>query len=280
MRAERARHWGVVWVLAWGMLALGAGAQEHSPRDRLHVVEPIAGGEADLDAEIRVGREVAARILARHPLSERERHQRYVNLVGSALAAHGQRSELDYYFGVIESEEVNAYAAPGGYIFITSGALNLMRDEAELAGVLAHEIAHVNERHVVEALDIRAADDTAFGGLARFFGGASEAARVVFSQAVDQAMTVLFEEGLRHEDELEADREGVVLATRTGYDPQGLHRFLERLSQVEPSERETVSRTHPEAGERLAHLNGFLEEQNLLRLDRPTFTERFAAYVD
>lgn len=284
----RGRGWllglaGTLLVTGFPPVAVADGEEESPPaRERLHVLAEDTRTEADLQAEIRVGREVAARILARHALVEDDELQEYVALVGTALAAHGSRSDLQWHFGVIDSEEVNAYASPGGYVFVTLGALERMEDEAELAGVLAHEIGHVNRRHIVDALDIRAPEDSPMAGITRFFGGATEAARVAFSQAVDQAMEVLFEEGLEREDELESDEYGLILATRTGYDPQGLPRFLERLAELEDDERDpvdTVSDTHPPASERLEALRQVMEQQGVAELDQPRREERFARHM-
>ncbi len=273
---------GFLALCLMGVLAPAAAEEESSPRDRLHMLAEDPRTEADLQAEIRVGREVAARILARDPLVEDPELQRYVNLVGSAVAAHGDRSELSWYFAVTDSDEVNAYAAPGGYVFVTRGALKEMRDEAELAGVLAHEIAHITRRHIVDALDIRAPEDSPLAGITRFFGGATEVARVAFSEAVDQVMDVLFEDGLRREDELDADHHGLMLAVRTGYDPAGLPRYLARLAEFEEDDKdavETVARTHPPASERLEALERLMEEQGIDGLEQPAREERFARHV-
>lgn len=264
------------------LLAAEEDDDSSSARERLHMLAEDVRTEADLQAEIRVGREVAARILARHALVEDEALQEYVALVGTALAAYGSRSDLQWHFGVIDSDEVNAYASPGGYVFVTRGALERMEDEAELAGVLAHEIGHVNRRHIVEALDIRAPEDSPMAGITRFFGGATEAARVAFSQAVDQAMEVLFEDGLEREDELEADEYGLILATRAGYDPRGLARFMGRLAELEEAGQdpvETVSDTHPPAAERLSALETLLERRGIADLEQTRREERFARHI-
>lgn len=257
-------------------------ASPDSGRARLHQVQPVKAAEANERAEIRVGRQVAARILARQPLHPDESLQRYVNLVGTAIALHGDRPDLDFHFGVIESEQVNAYAAPGGYVFVTDAALALMENEAELAGVLAHEIAHVNRRHIVEALEIRAPESSPMAGLTRFFGGASEVAQVFFSQAVDEVVDVLFERGLQREDEFDADRHGVQLAGHAGYRTDGLGRFLERLAgEVSAEATETLSETHPPASDRLERLHEILEEaaSDSSTSQAKVFEQRFRRHV-
>ena len=104
------------------------------------------------DDEAKIGREVAANLAARYGLVDDPVKVLYVNLVGRAVVKHCDRSNIPYRFGILRTAEINALAAPGGYIFITEGLLNQLKDESELAGVLAHEITHVVERHVVKAI--------------------------------------------------------------------------------------------------------------------------------
>ncbi|MCP1727821.1 putative Zn-dependent protease [Natronospira proteinivora] len=267
-------------LLCLSLLAPQWLAAEHPARARLHQIQPVQAAEANERAEIRVGREVAARILARHELHPDAELQRYVNLVGRGLSMHGERPALDFYFAVLDSEQINAYAAPGGYVFVTAGALALMEDEAELVGVLAHEIAHVDARHIVNALGIRAPESSPMAGLTRFFGGAGEAAQVFFSQTVEQVVEVLFEEGLQRDDEFQADAMAVRLAARAGYDPQGLSRFLERMSEKDNGRAlDEVSSTHPAASERLSRLSRQLDEEGLSEADRQRRAARFQRHV-
>lgn len=273
---------GLAVGLALVLLPFGAVAQpEDSPRARLHQVQPAEAAEANERAEIRVGRQVAARILSRHELHPDRDLQRYVNLVGTWLALHGERPDLTFHFAVIQSDQVNAYAAPGGYIFVTSAAMDVMEDEVELAGVLAHEIAHVNRRHIVEALDIRAPESSPMAGLTRFFGGASDVAQVFFTQAVDEVVAVLFEQGLQREDEFDADRHGVRLAASAGYPATGLSQFLARLD-AEEAATEALSETHPPSGERVERMQTVLEEvaSEADRTQDPEYVRRFQRHVE
>ncbi|WP_428623529.1 M48 family metalloprotease, partial [Sedimenticola sp.] len=128
---------------------------------------------ADVEAEIKVGREIAARILGRFGVLEDARLTRYVNLVGKSVALNASRPEIEFRFAILDTQSVNAYAAPGGYIFVTKGALDLMQDEAELAGVLAHEIAHVTEKHIVDELRIRGESKSSSAGIAALIGGST-----------------------------------------------------------------------------------------------------------
>ena len=101
----------------------------------------------DEAGEVEIGQGVAANLLGAAPLVNDEALQAYVNQLGWWLAQQTERRDLNWRFGVLDTDSVNAFAAPGGYVFITKGLLLNMRSEAELAGVLAHEISHVLQRH-------------------------------------------------------------------------------------------------------------------------------------
>lgn len=208
---------------------------------------------ADVVAELRFGREIAARLLRHFPLYEDAALTRYVTLLGQSITRHGGRPELQYRFAVLDSDEVNAYAAPGGYIFVTRAAVAAAGDEAELAAVLAHEIAHVERRHIVEALHIRARDDGAHAGLALLLGGAGDSARIAFGQAVDRAVEILLSEGLQQADEFDADHGAAVLLSYAGYPATALARYLARLAPAEATTT-ALHRTHPPLAARMAAL--------------------------
>jgi predicted Zn-dependent protease len=194
-----------------------------------------------------------------------------VALVGHRLAANCGRPELSFAFAVIESEEINAFATAGGYIFITSGAMGQMVDEAELAGVLGHEIGHVNARHMVKALDIRGADRSTGAGLASLVGGATASVRGALQQSLAQATDMLFRKGYKAAEELEADETGLLLAALSGYDAEGLGRFLQRVGSFEPGS--AASATHPLHGERLKAL---IAGQRALKLTDRAASRRHA----
>lgn len=270
-------------LLAGALLALVPGPAAGAPVDaRARLSDKSVSAEdlrADVQAEIRFGREVAARILARHPLTEDSDLLRYVNLVGRAVAERGGRPELTYRFGVLETDQVNAFAAPGGYVFVTRGALARMANEAELAGVLAHEIVHVNRKHIVDELGIRAEEGSAVAGFARFLGGAGEATRQAFSQTVERAVDILFEAGRKRADELEADRLGATLLAVAGYRPTALADYLERVADAPSAATEDRRRTHPGFGDRLAELEKVVAEEGLAEQGGKLKQERFARHL-
>ena len=232
--------------------------------------------EEDVTAEIEFGREVAARIIGRYGLYQNTVVTKYVNLVGKVVAMNANRPELEFRFGVLNTDQVNAYAAPGGYVFVTRGALGKMQDEAELATVLAHEVAHIAQRHVVKELNIKGADGSAASGLARLIGGGTDSARVAFSQTVDKALDILFKDGYKREDEVQADQNAVILAATAGYDPGGLVRYFTRLNIAKGKQTEILDKTHPAYGERITALTAVISSEGVKGDSLKNEKERFA----
>ena len=255
-----------------------AGAEEQQWRQR-------ASSEAsdivmdDITEEVRFGREVAARMLGRYGLYTNDEITRYITLVGRTIAQNTNRPELTFHFAVLNTAEINAYAAPGGYVFITKGALEKVRDEAELAGILAHEINHINEKHVVKELNIRATEDSAMSGLARLIGGSTETARLAFNQAVDKAMDILFATGYKQEDEVQADTGTVTLCAVTGYDPAGLVRYLERISAIKEKNTKVLDKTHPAYQTRIALIRETMAKEGIDPAQYASSKDRFQLQI-
>lgn len=270
----------LIALIATTTLGIGAPHAAQEFRQRLSGVSAdIATLSRDLQAEVEFGRNLASLILGRHPLKSSAEQQRYINLVGRSLAMHGERQEIDYHFAIIDSDQVNAYAAPGGYIFVTSSAIDMMQDEAELAGVLAHEIAHVNRRHIVRELNIRGEGGGIESGLAHLLGGVGDSGRIAFNQALEKAVELLFDSGLKKEDEYEADRMGTLLLTQTGYDPMALRRYLQRIKQSQGEKTAVLNNTHPGFGERLFQLDRLIDGERLATLNAPDLRQRFQQHT-
>lgn len=248
-------------VCAVVLAPAAAPAQEQQWRARASMKQDM--GEDDIAAEVRFGREVAARIVGRYSVYEGERINRYINLVGSVVAQNTGRPELAFHFGILDTAEINAYAAPGGYVFVTKGALAQMRDESELAAVLAHEIAHITGRHVVKELNIRSESSSGTSGLARLIGGSTEASRTAFAQAADMAVDMLFKNGYKREDEAQADREAVQFTALSGYDGSALIRYFERIGQFRGKQTEVLDRTHPSYDVRIAAMRDAMAAEGI-----------------
>lgn len=236
--------------------------------------------EDDVRSEIEFGQGIAARLLGKIPVYNNRQVSHYVSLVGKTLALQSGRPEISFHFAVLDLEKINAYSTPGGYIFITRGALRNMQDESELAAVLAHEIAHITQKHIVNEFKIRASDDSSRSSVTRLVGASSDSARLAFFQAIDKAMEVLLSRGFKHEDENESDSVATLLLAQTGYDPTALHRFLARAQQIEKQNKALKSNTHPTTNERLDALMSLILREELDSLGLPRGEKRFKQYVN
>lgn len=199
--------------------------------------------------EIQLGEGIAANLLGASPLFGDNRAQQYVNKVGRWLSLHTERPDLPWRFGILDSSDINAFATPGGMILITHGLLLRLNNESELAGVLAHEMVHVLRKHHLAALQ-----KGARMGIATELLG--EALKDKSSPALDKAIkagTEVYARGLDKDDEFEADRMGIVIATRAGYDPYGLPAVLQMLdaSNAQDSALALMFKTHPAPADRL-----------------------------
>jgi beta-barrel assembly-enhancing protease len=208
-------------------------------------------GEIDESKEVEIGRHLAAVLLGSKPLLADAPLQRYVNRLGSWIALQSSRPQLPWTFAVLDDPGFNAFAAPGGFIFVTKGLIDRV-NEAELAGILAHEATHVTERHHLNALRAKAR-----AGLATQLLASQIRTSNALSSMVSQQMLALgrnlYSSGLDQTDEFDADRHGVVLSARAGFDPFGLPGVLEQLRMQAPDDALfalTLS-THPPAQQRL-----------------------------
>lgn len=209
---------------------------------------PLVGNPSDADEEA-MGREIAGRLLGAAPLVKDDKVQQYVNKVGRYVASQGKRPDLRWTFGVIETSSVNAFAAPGGYVFLTRGLYELLASEAELAGVLAHEIGHVNARHHVKVLQKQQL-------LARGTDLLSKKADSASVQTLVGKGAEVFARKLDKDAEFEADRLGVQYATAAGYDSYGLVGVLDRLQTDVGTDRLTLLfQTHPLPATRMTALD-------------------------
>jgi len=211
-------------------------------------------GRIDEAKEIEIGRQLAAVLLGSKPLHPDMALQRYVNRLGRWISLQSSRPQLPWSFAVLDDPGFNAFAAPGGYIFVTKGLVDRM-DEAELAGILAHEITHVVDRHHLNALRVKAragiVTQLLASQLKNNMGGAVSAQMLALGRN-------LYSSGLDQGDEFDADRNGVALATRAGFDPYGLASVLQQLRTAVPEDplfSLTLS-THPPAQQRLDQLAG------------------------
>jgi predicted Zn-dependent protease len=228
-------------------------------------------GKTSVEDEIRIGKQVSGDLLGAAPLVKDDTLQQYVNTVGRWVALQSGRKDLPWKFGVIESEDINAFAAPGGFIFLTKGLYRRLHNEAELAGVLAHEIAHVTKKHHMEVLKKSAM----IGALAQV------ASKEVKGDAGVQNLlgngAEMMARGLDKEAEYEADRIGAVLAARAGYDAWGLPSVLQDMAAINTKDGRLglLYKTHPTAADRLARLGDAVGDRFDSLPPGKEFAERF-----
>jgi predicted Zn-dependent protease len=223
-----------------------------------------ANKEYTQEEEIQLGQGLTAGLLGAAPLHKDERLQRYVNRVGRWVALHSERADLPWTFGVIDVDTINAFAMPGGLVIISNGLLKRLQSESELAGVLGHEIAHVVQKHQLKAIQSGAwadvgtmvATEAASQKIGRGGGSAigKELGTAAAGKGIEFAANGFFTKPLDRGLEYEADRMGVVLATRAGYDPYGLVAVMQMLALVKGADEAGILATHPSATDRLLEL--------------------------
>lgn len=201
--------------------------------------------------EIQLGREITGNLLGAAPLVKDEALQKYVNEVGRWVASQSERADLPWHFGVIDSEDVNAFAAPGGFVMITKGLYRKLENEAQLAGVLGHEIGHVVKKHHLKVLQKSQLLNLGANVIGEKFGKNNQTVQKVVGNGAE-----ILARGLDKDAEFEADRMGLVLATRAGYEPFGLAEVLQSISQVSKNSSSValLYKTHPSPDDRLAKL--------------------------
>ena len=216
----------------------------------------------DEPKEIEIGRQLAALLMGAKPAHPDMALQRYVNRLGRWISLQSPRPGLPWTFVVLDDAGYNAFAAPGGYVFVTKGLIDRCADESELAGILAHEITHVTAKHHLQAIRQSAMAGVGTQLLASQIRTSNVAGQLVKDQLLSLFRTV-YTKGLSQSDEFEADRSGVAMAAKAGFDPYGLVSVLQQLRTVTPDNPMftlTMS-THPAAQARLDYLEQSMGRQ-------------------
>jgi beta-barrel assembly-enhancing protease len=245
---------------------------ESKERQILQGVGVILGSttEMDYESERTIGESLALEGFRRYgmPVGDADL-QKYVNLVGNAVARNSLRPKIPYRFVVVESPLQNAFSCPGGIIFISAGLMQTIRDEAQLAGILAHEVAHVGHKHALKSIQ-----------RAQFFKGVGKITAATmkgekgkeFEAMIGNLQETLFDKGLDQNMEFEADKSAMETAYRTGYDPRGILEVLKRLREIEARSQKQGSwfSTHPPLSERIkrceAEMGRYPDARSLARL--------------
>ena len=185
---------------------------------------------------------------------------KYVTTIGMMMAKASKRPDLKWEFVVLDTDGVNAFAAPGGLVHVTKGALGLMKNEAELAGVLGHEIAHITEKHSINSLRkntaVKLGTDEA-GSRSSYF----------YTMLADAVYDNIVEKGFDRGQESESDEEGARLANKVGYSPLGLTSFLQKLmdrnKDHKGSKPNGLFSTHPDTKDRIDRVTKQIKRENL-----------------
>ena len=255
---------------------------------------PVTGGRELVfmseSQEAELGRQADAQIRGEMGVYDDDALQEYVAAIGAELAAVSHRPDLPWQFAVIDSPVVNAFAVPGGYVYLTRGLLAYLNDEAELAGVLGHEIGHVTARHSVQAYS-RAAGAQMGLLLGQIFVPAMRPryGSPGLGDAAGQGLGLLFLKFGR-DDERQADRLGAEYAAASGWDPHGVGDMLATLGRIaDTTDRRGTPNwlaTHPEPADRVAGVAGTVEallaetpDLGALRIDRAGYLARIEGVV-
>jgi beta-barrel assembly-enhancing protease len=229
-------------------------------KDAKEKADKVADLKMSDKEERQLGEKISELLVQRFGVYQDAAVTKYVSLVGSVLAQASDRPKLDWQFVVLDTDGVNAYAAPGGFIHITRGALGLIKNEAELAGVLGHEITHVTEKHTVKAIEkakrVDFAADTA---------GGSGLTGEIINKLANVGFEVLFENRYDRGDELEADRVGIALANKVGYAPSGMISVLEKITLRNKDTKEPNGwfASHPQTKERIEKMQDVIKKDKL-----------------
>lgn len=237
-----------------------------------NLVAALLGGSTSPEQERLIGQQISGNLLGAAPLVRDVVLQRYVNRVGRWVASTGERPDLSWRFGVVESEDINAFAAPGGYVFVTKGLYKKLQNEAELAAVLGHEIGHVIRQHHLKLLQ-QSQMVAALGGLL----GQRLASKGQLIQNLIGNGAEIVARSLDKDAEFEADRIGMVLTARAGYDPYALPAVLQEIGHVpaQDSRMALLYKTHPHPEDRLAMLGAATDAPGVDLPDGRLVEQRF-----
>lgn len=206
--------------------------------------------------EVEIGRQVAADVESKEKILNDATVQDYVNRIGQNLVSVCDRKDLKYSFKVLDSEEINAFACPGGFIYIYKGLMKTMDNEAQLAGVLGHEIGHVVARHSVKKLQ------QIYGVSLLIKVALGDKGEAVQNLVGAAAGVILL--GYGRDNEFEADEYGTLYEGKGGHNPDGMAQLLGKFKAMEgnpPGTLEKLLSTHPPTSERIAKVNAYIGKE-------------------
>jgi predicted Zn-dependent protease len=232
------------------------------------------GGKTDFifistPEEVEIGRQVAAEVESQERLLKDKSVQTYVNNVGQKIARVSDRNDIEYTFKVIDKKDINAFACPGGFIYIYTGLLETLDNEAQLAAVLAHEVSHLVARHSIKKLQ----NIYGYSILAQIALG--DKAEGAADDIVNVAASLILQ-GYSRDNEFEADRYGILYAKNAGYNPRGMIQVFEKFQKMEGSRPPAILgllSSHPPATDRIDRAES--EMKRILRTGLPYYEDRY-----
>ncbi|MCK4378073.1 MAG: M48 family metalloprotease [Deltaproteobacteria bacterium] len=215
-------------------------------------VNPVSGSREVMlyspEQEVSMGKKAHPQVLEKFGYYNDPKLQTYISAIGKRLTAHCERQDIPYHFTLIDSSIINAFAIPGGYVYVSRGLLAEMNNEAQLAGVMGHELGHVNARHNMKRLQSAV-------GMNILVAAVGAATGSSLWQNVSGQLMGLISQKYSRSQERQADELGTRYMARAGYDPRQMSVFLQRLRQLhshEPSALEAIMASHPLTSERVA----------------------------
>ena len=228
--------------------------------------------------ERQLGERISSMLADRFGVVQDKDVTKYVSLVGRVLAQGSTRPNLQWEFIVLDTDGVNAFAAPGGFVHITRGALGLIKSEAELAGVLGHEVTHVSEKHTVAAIDKAARVDVGTDVGSGYVAGGGLAGDLL-NKLADIGYKVAFENNYNRDDEMESDRLGIQMANKAGYAPNGMITFLNKIAERNKDTKEPNGwfASHPLIKDRIKEMEKTIAKEKLNAT--ATMASRYASTI-
>lgn len=237
------------------------------------------------EEEYFVGRAVAARLFQSYQLLENTRLTNYINLIGNTLALHSEKPFTygGYHFAILDTNEINAFACPGGIILITRGMINLANNEDELAAILAHEIAHINHRDGIESIKQARWTEalTIIGTKAVKQYGSEDLVKLVniFEGSIDDVLKTLVVNGYSRTQEYAADEKALKYLATAGYNPEALIVVLNKLRNQERISNTGFLKTHPDNQDRINNIINKLPEVKIDTIAYQSRSTRFNSYL-
>lgn len=271
--------WAAILALA-AVLAVASCASTRQSSEPAEAAEATAAESVDhVRKEMEVGEAALAKIAGRYGVVRHEEATEYLNKMLQSLALVVERQELDYVGGILATEQVNAFALPGGIILVNLGTLKQIENPSELAGILAHELGHINKKHILDSVSIEVERSFA-ETLARLLSGSRQVITSAMGQINQKIEERLFLEGYAADDEYEADAYAVTLLESLGLSADPYLEYLRRLESRRTAEyMENLDATHPPLSERIERVESLRTTGLRVLPNTPEF-EQFKATID